>query len=73
MIRRECAGRGLEPLMAVEPLAFGAPLPRWRWRNSAPPGNARGTVWRLVFAAPVRGPLAFGYGCHFGLGMFVPA
>jgi len=28
---------------------------------------------RLVFEEKVRGPLAFGYGCHFGLGLFVSA
>ena len=72
MIRRECAGRGLPTPLVVELLAGGAPPPRWRWRRSAPPGNARGTAWRLVFGAPVRGPLALGYGCHFGLGLFGP-
>jgi len=25
------------------------------------------------FAAPIRGPLALGFACHFGLGLFVPA
>ena len=73
MIRRECAARGLPPLLAVDLIGSGAELPRWRWRESAPPASARGTAWRLVFAAPVRGPLALGYGCHFGLGQFGPA
>ena len=27
----------------------------------------------LEFAEPVRGPVAFGYACHFGMGLFVPA
>lgn len=27
----------------------------------------------LEFAEAVRGPVSFGYGCHFGLGLFVPA
>jgi len=31
-----------------------------------------GYSFRLVFPQPVRGPLAFGYGAHFGLGLFVP-
>ena len=73
MIRRECAARGLPPLAEVDLLASGAPPPRWRWRHSAPTGNARGTAWRLLFDAPVRGPLALGYSCHFGLGLFSPA
>ena len=73
MIRRECAARGLPPLVEVELIASGAPPPRWRWRDSAPTGNARGTAWRLLFDAPVRGPLALGYSCHFGLGLFASA
>ena len=72
MIRRECAARGLPPVTNVELIGHGAPAPRWRWRDSEPKGSGRGTAWRLAFAAPVRGPLAFGYGCHFGLGLFAP-
>ncbi len=32
-----------------------------------------GFGFRVRFARPVRGPLAVGYGAHFGLGLFVPA
>ena len=28
--------------------------------------------FKITFAEPVSGPLAFGYGAHFGLGLFVP-
>lgn len=28
--------------------------------------------FRLTFAEPRQGPLALGYGCHYGLGLFVP-
>lgn len=38
----------------------------------APPVDA-GIAIRLVFEAPVKGPLSLGYGSHFGLGMFVVA
>lgn len=31
-----------------------------------------GGSWRIEFAAPIRGPLALGYACHFGLGQFRP-
>jgi len=31
-----------------------------------------GFGFRVRFSAPVRGPLALGYGAHFGLGLFVP-
>lgn len=30
-----------------------------------------GAAFRITFPEPVRGPLAFGYGAHFGLGLFV--
>ena len=35
-------------------------------------GDALGYSFRIVFRKPVSGPLAFGYGAHFGLGLFVP-
>ncbi|MCC7106219.1 MAG: type I-U CRISPR-associated protein Cas5/Cas6 [Chloroflexi bacterium] len=50
----------------VYPLEFH----RWR-RESQPPGSAFNFTVR--FEEPVSGPLAFGYGCHFGLGLLVPA
>jgi CRISPR-associated protein Csb2 len=31
-----------------------------------------GRLIELRFAAPVRGPVALGFGCHFGLGLFQP-
>jgi len=34
--------------------------------------DAHGGFWRLTFAEPVYGPVALGFGCHFGLGMFIP-
>lgn len=35
-------------------------------------GGHSGAAFRLTFAEPVPGPLALGYGAHFGLGLFVP-
>ena len=73
MLRRECRARGLPPPLEIDPAGDDAgdrTAPRWRWRRSAPPGTGKGTRWRLVFGTPVRGPLALGYGCHFGLGLF---
>lgn len=47
----------------------------FRWqrpgRPQVPP-DRRGSFWRLVFNQPIAGPLAVGYGCHFGLGLFRP-
>jgi len=70
----------LPALLAVEPVPYlrvGGRIIRWldfrRWRTR---GGGRGTGWgvgfRLTFAAPVSGPLALGYGCHYGLGQFAP-
>jgi CRISPR-associated protein Csb2 len=36
------------------------------------PETAAG-FWRLAFPEPITGPLALGWGCHFGLGLFRPA
>jgi CRISPR-associated protein Csb2 len=35
-------------------------------------GNSSGHAFTITFPEPVRGPLALGYGAHFGLGLFVP-
>lgn len=36
-------------------------------------GHDSGAGFILEFPAPVNGPIALGYGAHFGLGLFVPA
>jgi len=36
-------------------------------------GNSSGNAFTITFPKPVNGPLTFGYGAHFGLGLFVPA
>ncbi len=48
-----------------------------KFRRERKNGNGRkstemGYGFRLTFAEPVRGPIALGYGAHFGLGLFVP-
>lgn len=35
-------------------------------------GNGSGNAFTITFPEPVSGPFAFGYGSHFGLGLFVP-
>jgi CRISPR-associated protein Csb2 len=45
---------------------------RTRRNGLAPPVNF-GHALELCFASPVTGPLALGFGCHFGLGLFAPA
>jgi CRISPR-associated protein Csb2 len=35
-------------------------------------GDGSGNAFTIVFKKPVNGPIAVGYGAHFGLGLFVP-
>jgi CRISPR-associated protein Csb2 len=45
-----------------------------RRQNSGAPGPPPGLFHlTLTFETPVEGPLCLGWGCHFGLGLFVPA
>ncbi len=78
-IRRECRERDLpepERIEPVERVAVGdrerRPVHFHRFRSK--PGLAQpdtqGAFWRLTFPEPVEGPLALGFGCHFGLGAF---
>lgn len=43
---------------------------RFRSRRGLRQPDTRGSFWRLTFPEPIPGPLALGFGCHFGLGMF---
>ncbi len=43
-----------------------------RKRGSGRRSTAIGYGFRVEFAEPVRGPIAVGYGAHFGLGAFTP-
>lgn len=43
---------------------------RFRSRGAERQPDSMGTFLRLQFAEPVKGPLALGYACHFGLGLF---
>jgi len=80
-LRREIALRGLPEPVAVEPLghtvARGRPV-RWlhfvrhRKRGHGACFNTMPFGFRVVFPEEVQGPLAFGYGAHYGLGLFVP-
>jgi CRISPR-associated protein Csb2 len=36
-------------------------------------GNGTGNAFEITFPQPLTGPLALGYGAHFGLGLFIPA
>ncbi len=58
-------GYGKRP---VRPLQFH----RFRNRRGLVQPDTRGNFLRLVFEEPMEGPLALGFGCHFGLGLFHP-
>jgi len=77
-LRLELRRRGLPEPVRVDPLPVcrtkGHPT-RWlafrRYRSRGPdPAIGLGFGFRVEFPRPVAGPLAVGYGCHFGLGQF---
>ena len=73
---------GLPAPSTIEPLdALQLPGRRLRWANfqrkrrcgeGASVTNQTGYGFRICFSQPVSGPIAVGYGSHFGLGLFVP-
>ena len=54
---------------ALRPLHFH----RFRRKHGLVQPDTLGRLIELRFAKPVRGPVALGFACHFGLGVFVPA
>ncbi len=76
-VNAELAARGLPPAIEVSVLDPHQDEQARRARHfkrvragGPPPPQDVGFVLELGFAQPVRGPLALGYGCHFGLGVF---
>jgi CRISPR-associated protein Csb2 len=74
-LRRSCEQLiGVAPI-EVHPVGRRAVWSRFRRRRFIG-GGRRGPDLafgaRLVFEQPVSGPIAIGYGAHFGLGLFVP-
>lgn len=51
------------------PLAFS----RIRARRGGSQPDSAGGFFELTFTQPVQGPIALGWGCHFGLGLFSPS
>ncbi len=77
-LRRELQHRGL-PTPALERLStvrVGRRQLRPRdfhlllRRGRRPQPDTRGSFWRLSFPEAVPGPVALGFGCHYGLGIF---
>lgn len=82
-IRRELRERGFPEPTAIERLEQVAAGPgrlrspihfhRFRARRGLTQPDRHGSFWKLRFATAVEGPLALGFACHFGLGLFRPA
>lgn len=53
---------------ALRPLQFH----RFRRKNGLAQPDTIGRLIELRFARPARGPVAVGFACHFGLGLFAP-
>lgn len=82
-IARECRSRGLpEPeveftegqRIEVRPGRWRRPVQfhRFRERRGLTQPDTHGHAVRLRFPETVAGPVALGFGCHYGLGVFAP-
>lgn len=80
-LRRLLVSAGFPLPRKVEPLRtgqVGTRSLRWiQFQTERTLGEGRrgadfGTGFRLTFGEPVTGPIALGYGSHFGLGVFTP-
>ena len=80
-LRRELDRRQLPQPIAVlwhehVPLPNGGSVPVADWMfhagGNSPPRDAAAACPELLFGEPVRGPLALGFGAHFGLGLMRP-
>ncbi len=70
----ELQSRGLQVAESVEVLRDESialrHFVRVRRRGGSPPPVDIGYALRITWTEPVPGPIALGYGCHFGLGLF---
>lgn len=82
-IRRECAAReNLPEITELKPIQSAKvgnqerkPIHFHRFRTfkrSHQQPDRSGSFWEITFAEPIKGPLALGFACHFGLGLFQP-
>lgn len=80
-IRRECRERGMPEIAGLQTQEAVAlegrrlrPTDFHRFRNKRglTQPDRHGSFWQITFAEPVAGPLLLGFGCHFGLGLFIP-
>ncbi len=75
-IARECRLRGYPEPVVVEVLPEHKPraldFRRFRSKRGLTQPDRLGSFLKLTFSEPLCGPLALGFGCHFGLGLFQP-
>ncbi len=72
-IKREIARRSTYPSLANVTVLDHKPavkFQRIRSRRGLVQPDRLGCFMKLTFAEPTDGPLAFGFGCHYGLGLF---
>lgn len=79
-IRKECRLRGWAEPDKIELFPDGIQVNgrqrrpvhfnRFRSKRGLVQPDTRGGFWILTFAEPISGPIALGFGCHFGLGLF---
>lgn len=80
-IRKECRLRELpaiRELTRVDSIEVGTrsrrpvDFRRTRSKKGLTQPDTHGSSWTITFERPVQGPLALGFSCHFGLGIFRP-
>jgi CRISPR-associated protein Csb2 len=64
----------IEPMEVLGPQGSLRPIQFSRYRQKAGDDGGRrpSGAFRILFAAPTKGPLCLGHSCHFGLGLFWP-
>jgi CRISPR-associated protein Csb2 len=77
---RELKNRGLPEPVSIKRIegyqVEGRPLVRWLEFHTTRYNGTKGNGlagFEIEFADEVRGPIALGFACHFGLGLFLPA
>lgn len=54
------------PIVGIRPIEF------FRYRRGGGSNGGGAYNFELEFDRPIRGPIALGFACHYGLGLFVP-
>ena len=55
-----------------EPIGGTRPIDFFRYRRGGGSNGGGAYNFEIEFSKPVPGPIALGYACHYGLGLFVP-